>query len=147
MKVQLSHGGGGMRTYVAVLEKGDEAVSVLTEWAAGQGLQGSSLTAIGAFQRATVAYFDRETMSYQKIPVTEQSEVLSLIGNIALAGDEFKLHAHVVLGRRDGTTLGGHLVEGVVWPTLEVSVTEAPVPLRRTKDEETGLPLIDLDRG
>ncbi|MBW3537260.1 MAG: DNA-binding protein [Actinobacteria bacterium] len=147
MKVQLSHGDGGLRTYVAVLDKGDEAVSALTEWAAEEGVRGSSLAAIGAFQRATVAYFDRDTMNYQEIPVSEQVEVLSLLGNIGIADDEPKLHAHVVLGRRDGTTVGGHLLEGVVWPTLEVFVTEAPAPLRRSTDEETGLPLIDIDRG
>ena len=34
--------------------------------------------------------------------------------------------AHVVLGLSDGTTRGGHLIEGRVFPTLEVVVTENP---------------------
>src|SRR5207248_8373816 len=55
------------------------------------------------------------------------------------------LHAHLVVGRRDGTTLGGHLLEGHVWPTLEVIVTETPAHLRKSLDPETGLALIDIE--
>jgi uncharacterized protein len=77
--------------------------------------------------------------------VHEQVEVLSLVGNIARDEDgEPKVHAHVVLGRSDGTTRGGHLLEGRVRPTLEVVLTETPEHLRRKTDEETGLPLISI---
>ena len=79
-----------------------------------------------------------------KIPVQEQVELLSLIGDIALDGGQPKLHAHVVVGKRDGTTRGGHLLEAHVWPTLEVIVTESPSQLTRTMDRESGLALIRL---
>jgi predicted DNA-binding protein with PD1-like motif len=49
----------------------------------------------------------------------------------------------VVVGRRDGSTVGGHLLEGHVWPTLEVVLTESPAHLRKKHDPETGLALID----
>jgi predicted DNA-binding protein with PD1-like motif len=78
------------------------------------------------------------------IPIAEQVEVLSLLGDIALDDGQPKLHAHVVVGRRDGTTRGGHLLEGHVWPTLEVIVTESPHHLQRSMDRETGLALIRL---
>jgi uncharacterized protein len=55
------------------------------------------------------------------------------------------VHAHVVLGRSDGTAYGGHLLAAHVWPTLEVVVTEEPRHLRRTIDAQTGLALIDLE--
>jgi uncharacterized protein len=55
-----------------------------------------------------------------------------------------QVHAHVVVGRADGTAHGGHLLEAHVWPTLEVVLTEAPAHLRRELDEETGLPLIRI---
>jgi len=54
------------------------------------------------------------------------------------------LHAHVVVGKIDGTAHGGHFLQGRVWPTLEMIVSEMPIHLRRKHDEETGLPLIDL---
>jgi len=145
MKTQQVHDADGLRVYVAVFDKGDEAVDGLTRLAADERLDSASLTAIGAFSAATVGYFDRQTSSYLEIPVDEQVEVLSLTGDIALADGEPKLHTHVVLGRRDASTCGGHLIEGRVWPTLEVVVTETPGHLRRRTDPATGLALIELD--
>jgi predicted DNA-binding protein with PD1-like motif len=72
-------------------------------------------------------------------------EVLSLIGDIALKENAPKIHAHVVVGKSDGTAHGGHILEAHVWATLEVILTESPRHLRRKIDEETGLALIDLN--
>lgn len=144
MRATLVHDHGGLRIYVAVFDDGDEAVDGLTRLAADEELDSASLTAIGAFSTATLGYFDRASTSYLEIPVPEQVEVLGLTGDIAVADGNPKVHAHVVLGRRDGTTCGGHLLEGRVWPTLEVVVTETPAHLRRRTDRATGLALIDL---
>jgi predicted DNA-binding protein with PD1-like motif len=70
--------------------------------------------------------------------------VLALTGNIALKGDEPKLHPHIVVGKSDGSAHGGHLLGGHVRPTLEVIVTESPVHLHRRSDPETGLALLRL---
>jgi predicted DNA-binding protein with PD1-like motif len=51
-------------------------------------------------------------------------------------------HAHVILGRSDGTALRGHLLETPMRPTLEVMLVESNGHLRRTHDPETGLALI-----
>lgn len=48
-----------------------------------------------------------------------------------------------MLGLRDGTTRGGHLLEGHGWPTLEVIIREVPAELRKTYRPEVGLALID----
>lgn len=76
----------------------------------------------------------------------EQCEVLSAIGDVAI-GDDGKpsLHVHAVLGLRDGSTKGGHLLDGIVRPTLEVTLVETPGHLRRRKRPELGIALIDLD--
>jgi uncharacterized protein len=77
------------------------------------------------------------------IPVREQVEVASLIGDIALApSGEAAVHVHVVLGRRDGTALAGHLAQGLVRPTLEIILTEPPAYLRKAYDPQSGLALI-----
>jgi uncharacterized protein len=136
---------GPVKTYAVILDKGDEIKEEITQFARENGLKASSLTAIGALQDATLGYFDREKMDYRRIPVREQTEVVSLVGDIAINDEEPQLHAHVVLSRADGSTFGGHFFEGHVWPTLEVIVTESPGYLAKTKDEETGLALIDLD--
>lgn len=132
-------------TYVAVLDKGDEVIQELTRLASEQRLSATQLTAIGAFSQARLGWFDRARATYRDIPVDEQVEVLSLVGDVALEDGEPKVHAHVVLGRADGSTVGGHLLGGQVWPTLEVVLTEAPAELRKRYDPETGLALIDPD--
>ncbi len=136
---------GPEKTWAVIFDAGDEFMSLLTQWAEEQGLHAAHLTAIGAFERATLGYFDWQKKDYIHIPIQEQVEVLSLIGDIALKDGKPKLHAHVVVGRRDGTAHGGHVLEAYVRPTLEVVLTEPPGHLRKKHDPETGLALIDLD--
>lgn len=130
------------RTFALILDRGDEAVAELERFAAAEGLAASRLTAIGAFERVTLGYFDWERKDYLRIPVDEQVEVLSLVGDIALLDGRPKLHAHVVLGLRDGSTRGGHLLSAAVRPTLEVVLTDSPAHLWRVYDPASGLALI-----
>ena len=134
----------GEKTFAVIFDKGDEFTSGMLEFAKQNHLNAASFTAIGAFSDVTLGYFDREKKDYKKNPVDEQVEVLSLVGNIAFDQQkgEPKVHAHVVVGRSDGTTRGGHVLEAHVWPTLEVIVDEAPAHLQRVSDAETGLTLI-----
>ena len=133
-------------TYVVVCDPGDEAVAAPTQFARAERLEASQITAVGAFERATVGWFDRAAKQYRRIPVGEQCEVLLLIGDVAEGQDGPSLHAHVVLGLSDGTARGGHLLEGWVFPTLEVVVTETPAELRKVMRPDLGIALIDLDR-
>jgi predicted DNA-binding protein with PD1-like motif len=148
MKTKLVHrAGDGLRTFVVVMESGDEAMAELKRFAHEEAITGAGLTAIGAFSGAGIAYFDWQAKEYRKIAVGEQVEVASAIGDIGLGEKgEPKLHLHVVLGRRDGSALAGHLDEGHVRPTLEIIITETPAHLRRVHDPESGLALIDLAR-
>ena len=143
MKFQtLDH--GGQRTFVLIFDKGDAFIREMTAFATENHLGGSHFTAIGAFSDATLGFFDPDKKEYKKIPVPEQSEVLSLVGDIALKDGAPQVHAHVVIGKADGTAHGGHVVEARVWPTLEVVLTESPEHLRRKIDAQTGLALIDV---
>lgn len=135
------------RTIALVLDAGDEVMSTLQAFAADHNLSASRLTAIGAFQRATLGYFNWQRKEYDRIAVDEQVEVLSLVGDIALDGKAPKVHAHVVLGRRDGSTVGGHLLEAQVRPTLEVLLIDSPAWLQRRHDRASGLALIAIDAG
>ena len=136
----------GAETRVVILESGEDAFEALTKFANDAGLTGASLTAIGAFENATVGWFDFEKKTYKKIEVAQQCEVLSAIGDVAVGDDgKASLHVHVVLGLSDGTTRGGHLLEGKVRPTLEVVMTDTPAKLRRKKRADIGIALIDLD--
>ena len=143
MKSTLLHESDGRRTFMLVLATGDEALACLTSFAREHRLQASHFTAIGACSSAVVGYFDWEKKGYVRIPIREQVEVLALVGDVAVAEGKPKIHAHVVLGKRDATAHGGHLLEARVRPTLEIVLTEAPAHLRRKYDPESGLALID----
>jgi uncharacterized protein len=141
-------GDAGAETRVVILEPGEEAFAALTKFANDAGITAASLTAIGAFESAVVGWFDFEKKTYKKIEVAQQCEVLSAIGDIAIGDDgKASLHVHVVLGLSDGTTRGGHLLQGKVQPTLEVVLTETPAKLRRKKRADIGIALIDLEAG
>ena len=142
MKTKLIND-GPQKTYVLVLDKGDEAVSSIEGFARENGIAAAQLTGIGACSDAVLGFFDWETKDYRKIPVTEQVEVVSLLGDIALGADgKPALHLHVVVSRADGIAMGGHLLEAHVRPTLEVVLTESPRHLHKRKDAESGLALI-----
>ncbi len=135
---------GPPHTFAVVFDTGEEVVEGLTRFSRENGLSASALTGIGAFSEAVLGFFDVETRDDERIPVTEPVEVVAFLGDVALVDGEAKLHPHVVVSRRDGTALGGHLMEARVRPTLEVVLTEHPAHLRRRHDEATGLPLIDI---
>lgn len=132
------------RTYALILDNGDEAVSSLQRFCEDYNLMAGRFTAIGAFSSALLGYFDWDKKDYEKIPVDEQIEVLMLAGDVALHDGKPKVHAHVVLGKRDGSAHGGHLLQGFVRPTLEVLLIESPSYLKRSFDPESRLPLIDI---
>ena len=135
---------GPPRTFALVLDSGEEAVDCLTRFAREQSLHATQLSAIGAFRRLTLGYFDFALKDYRRIEIEEQVELVSLLGDFALSKGEPKLHAHVVVAKSDGSAHGGHLLQGVVMPTLEVVLVESPAWLHRETDAATGLPLIRI---
>jgi predicted DNA-binding protein with PD1-like motif len=145
MNSKLVWSNAGERTFVLVLDAGEEAFAAISAFAADQKLAGASLTAIGAFERATVGWFDLKNRTYKPIEIDQQCEALSLVGDIATGDDGTpSLHIHAIVGLSDGTTRGGHLLKATVRPTLEVTIVETPAHLRRTKRPELGIALIDL---
>jgi predicted DNA-binding protein with PD1-like motif len=143
VKTQKLHEAHGQRAFLAVLKTGDEAIAALRRWANQERLSAAQITAIGAFERAVIGFFDWNKKQYLKIPVDQQVEVASLIGDIAVGEKgEAALHIHVVLGKSDGSAAAGHLLEGHVRPTLEVLINESPAHLQRVHDPASGLALI-----
>ena len=133
------------RTYVLVLDAGEEAFAAIAAFAKASKLDAASLSAMGAFERATVGWFDLAKKTYKPIEIDSQCEALSLLGDIAMGDDGIaSLHMHAVLGLSDGTCRGGHFLKGIVRPTLEITIIETPARLRRRKRPELGIALIDL---
>ena len=144
MKAKILHA-DGERTIALVFETGDEPMQGLLDFAKRERLASGHFTAIGAFEEVTLGYFDWSQKDYTRIAIREQIEVLSLVGDVALEGNAPKIHDHVVVGKRDGTAHGGHLLEARVRPTLEVILIQPPGHLRRRFDARSKLALIEIE--
>lgn len=132
------------RQFVIVLDPGEEAIACLQDFARKYRLPGAEFTGLGAFRDVTLGFFDFETKSYERIRIDEQVEVVTLVGNLAMKGEEPTVHPHVVVAKRDGSAWGGHLLEAHIRPTLEIVATEVPAYLCRRTDSETGLALLSV---
>lgn len=132
------------KTYAIVMDPGDDVMENLKAFAKEKELSAAQFTAIGAFSEATTGFYDFEIKDYKRNIIREQTEVLSLIGDVSLYNGVPKVHAHVVLGKVDGTAHGGHLIHAIAKPTLEIILTESPTYLKRTLNHAMGLPLIDF---
>ncbi|MDX1584263.1 MAG: PPC domain-containing DNA-binding protein [Thermoanaerobaculia bacterium] len=132
--------------FLLVLDKHDDLLGELESFLEREKIRASRLMAIGAFRRAVIAYYRREKQDYDRIPIEEQVELTSLLGNSAVDADgKTKIHVHVNLGKSDGSVVGGHLMEAEVWPTCELVVEPLDAEVVRRMDEETQLPLISKE--
>lgn len=133
------------KTFVVILDTGDEILSSLKRFAQTERLAGSSFKAIGALSDVELGWFNWESKKYQTaVKLREQLELLSLLGDIALKDNEPQIHAHLVIGRQDGSAHGGHLMSATVRPTCEIVITENPQHLQKEIDPESGIALIRL---
>jgi predicted DNA-binding protein with PD1-like motif len=133
------------KVFALIFDTGDEIASVLQRFSKEQGLSGSSFKAIGALSYSKLGWFNWETKKYEPASVLdEQIELLSMIGDIALKDGEPQVHAHMLVGRADGTAHGGHLIEARVRPTCELILTESPVHLQKKVDPASGIAVIQV---
>jgi uncharacterized protein len=130
--------------YIVRLERGESVVESLTTFLADEGIDFANLSAAGAVQWVRLAYWNADTRRYEEREFDEQLEVVSFQGNSSLKDGKPFLHLHAVFARRDFSTLGGHLREARVHPTLEVWLSAEDVPVRRAHDAASGLDLLDL---
>jgi hypothetical protein len=131
--------------YLVRLDPGEEVVEHLKQFADEYRIGFGAIRAIGTFERATLGYFDVEAKAYRNQAFDEPLEVLNLSGNISQGEDgERIVHLHVTVGRADYSALGGHVVEAITGPTLEVVVETEPTTIYRRHNPETDLMQWDL---
>ena len=133
----------GERTEIR-FESGDEFIASLTAFAQADAISFAVFSGLGAVRRARIAFFNIDTREYQTHELDEQFEVVSLIGNVALRDGKPLVHAHASLARKDLSVLGGHVMELVARPTIELWLRREAAPVSRVPDEESSLALLDL---
>lgn len=130
--------------YLVRLERGEEAISSLTAFAAERKIPCGVLSGIGAVKDLTLGYFDTLARRYRKRHIRKTVEVVSLTGNIShLDGKPF-VHAHITVAEQDQKLRGGHFFRGVVAVTLEIHIDVIARRLNRVFDPQTGFAYWDL---
>ena len=142
MKYKLLSESNGVKEYVLVFAKGDEVLSGISDFASEQHVAAAHFTAIGALKQATTAWFDVGRKSYKLNHISQQMELISLNGDIAMHDGKPAVHVHFAVGLQDGSMQGGHLVEAITFPTVELFMTVYATPLQKQLDKETDLVLI-----
>lgn len=145
VKVKLLSNNSGVKTYAIIFSTGDEVVSGLTEFAQKYNVKSAHYTAIGDATTAKVGWYDKSRKMFKVIPISEPAEVTSLIGDVAIFNGKPVAHSHVNLSTEDGISHGGHLLEMIVGPTLEVFITVEPTPLYKRINPEFDAAVIDPD--
>ncbi len=143
MKFKILNQSAQETTYAVIFGSGDEILGGLTQFAEENHIVAARITGIGAIRNATLGWLDPQSRTYRSFSIDHQSEILSLLGDIAMYQGKPVVHAHMVVGFGDGTTHGGHLLQAHVWPTLEVIITAYPRPLYKKFDPEKGIAVID----
>ena len=143
VKVKLLSTNGQTKNYVLIFSMGDEVRSGLTEFAQKYNVKTAHFTAIGDAISAKFGFFDYDRKMFKVIPITQPSEVSSFTGNIAMFNGKQVVHVHANIATDDGTSRGGHLLELITGPTLEVFLTVEPTTLNKKVSPEFGAALID----
>lgn len=142
---QLLSDTGGRQTYALVLAAGDEVATALMDFVKEHRIAAAHFTAIGALREVKVAWYDLERKAYKVMPIPGQVEALSVIGDVGMAGGKAAVHCHITVGLHDASTRGGHLVQAIVSPTLEIMITVEPAVLKKKFDSCSGLTLFEPD--
>src|SRR5260370_22113302 len=131
------------QTFILVFQTGDELAEGLLRFAKEQKLSAASFKAVGALSSVRLGWLSWESKRYEpSVTLDEQVELLSLIGDVALKDGEPVVHAHAVVGKKDGSAHGGHLLKARIRPTCEVVLTESPAHLQKYIDPESGIAVI-----
>ncbi len=143
VKVKLLSTNGQTKTYAVIFAKGDEVVSGLTEFAQKYNVKSAHYTGIGDAMSVKVGWYDYGRKMFKIIPISKPSEVTSLLGDIAMFNGKPVAHTHINVATEDGISHGGHLLELIIGPTLEVIVTVEPTPMYKRLNQEFKAGVID----
>ncbi len=119
--------------YVVRLQDGEELPAAL----GGVANPGAVVCGVGMLREVALGYW--EAGQYLEERISEPVELLSLQGNVGEGPQGVVVHLHVVVGRKGGVALGGHLLSARVYNTAEVVVLGLPGVKLWRKPEPTGL--------
>jgi len=127
--------------------RGEDFIPTLLQFCEQSDVHWAQFQAIGAIEDVEIGFYDLASRQYIFRAENGPFEVASMDGNISeMDNEEPVVHAHAVLSRCDESleTIGGHLRSARVSLALELCLWQVTQPLIRSRDEDTGLNLINF---
>lgn len=129
--------------YILAFHAGDRFLETLKEFVKKEGIKAATFDGIGAVNSLTLGFFNSESKNYQEKVLNENLEVVSLTGNISKSGGDLVVHAHGVFGNSAYQGLAGHIKDMTISVTLELRLDKLSAGLERSKDDASGLNLLN----
>lgn len=128
--------------HIIRLDKDDELIKCVTDYATTHSLMAGSINAIGSAKKITLSFFNFEKHEFEDHYLSENLEIVSLNGNLAMLDEKLTIHIHGTFSKNNLSVIGGHVKELVISATCEVLLIPLEVKLLRAKDDMTGLNLL-----
>ncbi|EDY36429.1 conserved domain protein [Aciduliprofundum boonei T469] len=103
------------RTFLFRVPEDEELVSYVNKFCDKNGIKMATLSAIGSLKKAKLGYFDISKGKYEEIAVEDVHELLLATGNVSIKEGKPFSHIHAILGYKDGSVKGGHLLKATVF--------------------------------
>jgi len=130
------------RLFIGRLPYGRDLITSIEDFCQKSSIQMATFSAIGAVSSFTIGAHDQEQQVYVTATETASLEIVTCVGNVSLMDGNPVVHAHIVLGDKQGKLIGGHLFSETIVFAGEISLQALiEKPLERTYDEKTGLSL------
>lgn len=130
--------------YIVSIDNHTEIADALLSFCSETGIKSGSISGIGAIDSMTLRFFNPATKKYVDRQFDEQMEIASLLGNVSTLDCKTYLHLHIVAGRSDYSTLGGHLLSARLSGAGEFFVEDFGENVERAYSEEIGLNIYKL---
>ncbi|OEU66930.1 MAG: hypothetical protein BBJ57_06490 [Desulfobacterales bacterium PC51MH44] len=130
------------RCFVGRLPHGKDLITFIEDFCKKASIQMATFSVIGAVSSVTMGAYDQKQQVYVTFTEEAQLEIATCIGNVSLMDGNPVVHAHIVLGDKQGKVTGGHLFSETILFAGEIELQELTgKPLERAYDDTTGLML------
>ena len=131
--------------HVVRIDRGEKIMESLLNYIRKHKIKSGFLTGIGAVNPCEIGWYDLDGEIYRTTIIEGNCEITGVVGNIAWIDGDPIVHAHIMLGKKDYSVVGGHLIEGTISVTGEFWITQSEIAVGRKPVEPAGLKLIDFD--
>lgn len=130
-------------SYLLRFDRGEDFIASIQDFCMRKGIKAGFFSGLGACDEVSLSWYNLETKEYETTVISENLEITSLTGNIGLVDSNIFAHTHGIFGKRDLSTIAGHVNLMRISATCEVKLDVLPGSIERIYDEETGLKLME----